>query len=142
MILTDMTVNALTVATDALHGVVDKAGIPMISHAIEIAEHMHDEISTTIALLHDVLEESQLTRHSLVFRGFPEEVVVAVEALTRLKGEDYFVYLERVKLNSHAIIVKLADLEHNCELSRLPAVSSVDRVRLEKYRRAREFLLS
>lgn len=141
MVLTDMTVNALATATDSLHGVMDKAGKPMISHAIAVAESMPDEISTVVALLHDVLEDSSLTRHSLIFRGFPDVVVEAVEALTRQPEEDYFVYLGRVKMNQIAVRVKLADLEHNCDLTRLPAVSSVDRVRLEKYRRAREFLL-
>jgi hypothetical protein len=141
MVLTDLTVKALATATDALHGVLDKAGKPMVSHAIAVAETMPDEISTVVALLHDVIEDSPLTRHSLVFRGFPDEVVEAVEALTRQPEEDYFVYLGRIKLNGLALRVKLADLEHNCDLTRLPSVCSVDRVRLEKYRRARDFLL-
>jgi len=140
MILTDMTTNALALATQVLHGKVDKGGQPLIGHAIAVAEQQSDELGTAVALLHDVLEDTPLTRHSLVFHGFPDEVVEAVVALTRRADEDYSVYLARMRDNALARRVKLADLRHNSDLSRLPSVSPLDRARLEKYRQAMEFL--
>lgn len=141
MVLTEMTVNALATATDALHGVLDKAGKPLIAHAIAVAEHMEGEIETVVALLHDVLEDSSLSRASLIMKGFPNEVVEAVVTLTRVQGESYQSYMERIRLNPVAVKVKLADLEHNCDLSRLPSVSAIDRARVNKYLEARRFLV-
>ncbi|MHC1691460.1 MAG: GTP pyrophosphokinase [Sphaerochaetaceae bacterium] len=105
-----------------------------------LAEQQSDELGTVVALLHDVLEDTPLTRHSLVFHGFPDEVVEAVVALTRRADELYSVYLARVRDNALARRVKLADLRHNSDLSRLSSVSPLDRARVEKYRQAMEFL--
>lgn len=119
MIYTKMTIKAMDVAFSAHFGQKDKAGAPYILHPLHIAEGMPDEDLTVVALLHDVIEDTDFNASDLRKLGFTSTQVEAVVAMTRKKDEQYFDYIKRVKANDLAKIVKLADLKHNSDKSRL-----------------------
>lgn len=131
---------ALAIAENAHKGQVDKAGVAYIQHPLYVASLVEGELAKTIALLHDVVEDSAWTLEDLRMEGLSEEVVQAVGILTKNRDESYEEYLMHVKQNPLARQVKLADLQHNSDLSRLTTVTEIDRKRAEKYRRAIAFL--
>ena len=131
---------ALAIAEDAHKGQVDKAGVAYIQHPLYVASLVEGELAETIALLHDVVEDSAWTLEDLRMEGLPEKVVQAVGILTKNRDESYEEYLMHVKQNHLARQVKLADLQHNSDLSRLTTVTEIDRKRAEKYRQAIAFL--
>ena len=131
---------ALAIARDAHKGQVDKAGVDYIQHPLFVASLVEGELAKTVALLHDVVEDSDWTLEDLRKKGLPEEVVQAVGILTKKRNEKYEEYILRVKQNPLARQVKLADLQHNSDLSRLTTVTEIDRKRAEKYRQAIAFL--
>lgn len=141
MIYSDMTKKALNLAYKMHEGQIDRLGIPYIFHPYHVAEQMKDETTATIALLHDIIEDTAATEEMLWEEGFPAEVIEAVVALTHDKEEDYFLYIERVGKNELARAVKLADLEHNSDRSRIVEPSPKDILRYEKYEKAKEMLL-
>lgn len=114
----------------------DKAGVPYVFHPIHLAEQMPDEDTIITALLHDVMEDTGLCLEDLRQEGYPEPVLEALDILTRRETEEYTDYIERVQESPMARIVKLADLRHNSDLSRLPCVTPRDLERAEKYRKA------
>lgn len=140
MLYTHLTNEAMKLAYAAHHGQVDKGGIPYIFHPFHLAEQMEDEYCTCVALLHDVVEDTDVTLADLA-EIFPKEVVDAVEVMTHREGEAYLDYVERVKHNPIAKAVKLADLHHNSDESRL---EDADEEMLayfrEKYRKAFKIL--
>ncbi len=138
MIYTKMTNKAMVIAYNAHHGQVDKCGIPYIFHPIHVAEKMDDEISCTVALLHDVVEDTQVTLEELE-KVFPQKITEAVKLLTREKDIEYIKYIESIKDNSIVTKVKLADLEHNLDSSRMLPGSSLKRLR-SRYKKAKEVL--
>jgi len=142
MIYTPLTSKAMCIAYEAHHGQVDKSGVPYIFHPIHLAEAMEDEISCCVALLHDTVEDTDVTLEQL--RGaFPAEVVDAVALLTHEAGINYFDYVRRIRDNPIARRVKLADLAHNSDQTRcIGSGLSDERLQRwqEKYRRAREIL--
>ena len=117
MIYTPMTNSAMKVAYRAHHGQLDCNGIPYIFHPFHLAESMDDEVSCCVALLHDVLEDTNLTPAKLRAM-FPRKVTDAVELLTHQDGVDYFDYVRAIRENPIARKVKLADLAHNSDQSR------------------------
>ena len=119
MIYTHLTNQALKIVYTAHHGQVDKGGIPYVFHPYQVAQAMTDEYSTCVALLHDVVEDTNVTLQDLQ-KIFPDQITEAIAALTHTKGEDYMVYLARVKANPIAKAVKLADIEHNANATRMP----------------------
>ena len=131
---------ALGVATRAHKGQTDKAGRPYIEHPLHLALQMKDEFSTAVALLHDVAEDADITLDELAKAGFPAQVIDALRLLTHEKSVPYFAYIESIKSNPLATQVKLADLRHNSDLSRLPDVSSKDVERAAKYQNAIKIL--
>ena len=131
---------ALAIAEDAHKGQVDKAGVAYIHHPLYVASLVEGELAKTIALLHNVVEDSAWTLEDLRMEGLPEKVVQAVGILTKNRDESYEEYLMHVKQNPLARQVKLADLQHNSDLSRLTTVTEIDRKRVEKYRQAIAFL--
>lgn len=108
MIKTALTSLAFSIASEAHDGQRDKAGMPYIFHPMHIAEQMPDEISTAVALLHDVLEDSEYTVDELRACGIPQEVLSSVVALTRPKeGCSYVEYIrDRVAKDPVAVVVK------------------------------------
>jgi len=89
-----------------------------------------------VALLHDVIEDSEITAENLFAGGLPSSVVIAVEALTKLEGENYEEFIDRVMDNSLATKVKIADIEDNINVLRLNSVNEADLQRVAKYHRA------
>ena len=131
---------ALAIAKDAHKGQVDKAGVEYIQHPLFVASLVEGELAKTVALLHDVVEDSDWTLEDLRKEGLPEEVVQAVGILTKKRNENYEEYILRVKQNPLARQVKLADLKHNSDLSRLDNVTDRDRKRVAKYQKAIAYL--
>ena len=131
-----MTRKAMEIAYRSHHGQVDKSGVPYIFHPIHLAEQMDDEISVCVALLHDVLEDTNVSEEELLKEGISEAVIKNIKLLTKDKNETYFDYLERVKSSKTAVKVKLADLKHNSDSTRLLEIKEKDRKRMEKYSEA------
>lgn len=117
MVYTELTNKAMKIAYSAHHGQVDYNGIPYIFHPIHLAEAMEDEISCCAALLHDVVEDTDVTMEELA-REFPSEVIEVLKLLTHDEDVDYFDYVRAIKANPIAVKVKLADLAHNSDQSR------------------------
>lgn len=132
--------SALSIAKKAHKGQYDKAGVDYIEHPLFVASLVDTQEEKAVALLHDVLEDSPYTAEELILAGLPETVVSAVQILTKKKGQDYQQYLELVKSSPIARRVKLADLKHNSDLSRLATVTEKDLERLEKYKKAIDYL--
>ena len=131
---------ALSIVRQAHEGQLDKAGVAYIEHPIYVANQVDTEEEKAVALLHDVIEDSPVSAEELLQAGLPETVVTAVQVLTKKKEQDYQTYLETVKKNPLARVVKLADLKHNSDLSRLSSITEKDRERLKKYKKAIDFL--
>jgi (p)ppGpp synthase/HD superfamily hydrolase len=122
----------------------DIGGYPYAAHPIHLAEQMPDETTTIVALLHDVIEDTAYTLDMLEGH-FSPEVIEAVALLTHSKDMDYMDDIKAIKLNPIARIVKLADLKHNCDTSRLPESYLLEKStqkRLKKYQAAIELLES
>ena len=133
MIYTENTNKALRLAYEAHAGQFDKSGVPYVFHPLHLAEQMEDEESIIAALLHDVVEDTACSLADLRAMGFPEKALEAVALLTHDPAEPYLSYVARVKENPIARRVKLADLRHNSDLSRIGKVTERDLERVEKY---------
>lgn len=132
VIYTELTKKAMKIAYDAHHGQLDKGGLPYVFHPWHLAEQMDDEISTIAALLHDVVEDTDWTLEQLEAEGFPPESMEALGLLTHPEGQPYMEYVAGLRHNSVAVKVKLADLRHNSDFTRLSAVTAGQRARLEQ----------
>ena len=117
----------------------DKAGQPYIQHPMCVSSFCKGEVARTVALLHDVLEDTAAPL-SLLQQSFSEEIVEAVCVMTHRPDEDYFDYIRRVAQHPIARQVKAADLQHNMDMSRLKTVTERDLLRMEKYRKAVKIL--
>ena len=140
MLYTEMTKKAIKLAYQAHSGQTDKCGLPYVFHPYHLAEHMDSEETITAALLHDVVEDTEMTPDDLAQMGFSKPVLDAVALLTHDDGVPYMEYVEKIRENPIARAVKLADLRHNSDLTRLDEVRKKDLDRVEKYRRAIELL--
>ena len=138
MIYTELTIRAMNLAYNAHHGQFDKGGVPYIFHPIHLAESMEDEISTCVALLHDTVEDTDVTLEQLA-AIFPKEVVEAVDLLTHREDVDYFDYVRAIKTNPIATKVKLADLAHNGDPKRICNQGNAEK-RRAKYAAAKKIL--
>lgn len=136
MIYTQKTKMALKLCFEAHKNQTDKSGIPYVFHPFHLAEQMKDEATTIAALLHDVIEDTDYTMADLEKMGFPADVLEALELLTHNDDTPYMEYVAKIKDNPIAKAVKLADLEHNSDLSRLDFVDEKALKRREKYRQA------
>ena len=117
MIYTPLTNKAMQIAYSAHHGQTDYNGIPYIFHPIHLAESMDDEISCCAALLHDTVEDTDLTFEALE-KEFPQEVIDVLRLLTHDDDTPYFDYVRKIAAHPIAKKVKLADLAHNSDQSR------------------------
>ncbi len=139
MINTKLTRLASKIAYKAHEGQTDKAGVPYIFHPIHIAEQMDSEESCVVALLHDVIEDSDITLE-ILSKYFDDDIIAALRVLTKKENDDYVMYIKRVKTNKLATKVKIKDLEHNRDLTRLDEVTDKDRKRSMKYWEAIRYL--
>jgi (p)ppGpp synthase/HD superfamily hydrolase len=131
---------AIQIALKAHEGQTDKGGNTYVLHPLRLMVQMPTEQLQTIAVLHDVVEDSTYTFEDLAKEGFPEEVLVALRALTKKEGEQYDNFIQRVKSNPLAIPVKIADMKDNSNLDRIPNPTEKDRERVKKYQIAIEEL--
>ncbi|MCR5121286.1 MAG: GTP pyrophosphokinase [Ruminococcus sp.] len=137
MIYTKMTMTAINIMFAAHKEQRDKSGLPYVFHPWHVAEQMTDELSCTAALLHDVIEDTDITEEYLLSEGIAPEVVEAVKLLTHDKETDYLDYVRNIKPNPIARAVKLADLRHNSDPSRVILnPTERDLKRHEKYKKA------
>lgn len=142
MIYSPMVNKAINIMFEAHKNQKDKNGIPYVFHPFHLAEHMTNEDATIVALLHDTIEDTDITEEYLRKQGFKPEIIDAVVLLTRKKDENYFDYINRVKGNSIAREVKIADLKHNSDLTRLERINESDKKRANKYKKALISLLA
>ena len=141
MIYTSDTKKALKLCFEVHKDQTDKSGLPYAFHPFHVAEQMADEDTVVTALLHDVVEDSAYTLNDLRAMGFSQTVLEALALLTHDDTVPYLEYVAAVRENPVARAVKLADLRHNSDLTRLNTVTDTDRKRLEKYRAAEAILL-
>ena len=140
MIYTTLTKKALKLCFEAHREQVDKTGTPYVFHPFHLAEQMTDEISTVCALLHDVVEDTQYELEDLREMGYPEEVIEVLKLLTHADDVPYMEYVKEIAKNPIAKQVKLADLRHNSDTTRLDVVDEKAKARVLKYKEAIEFL--
>lgn len=136
MIYTPLTKTAMKLCFAAHKDQVDKSGLPYVFHPFHLAEQMPDEETTAAALLHDVMEDTDMTTQDLRQAGIPESVLEALLLLTHDPAVPYLDYVAAAGKNRIARHVKLADLRHNSDITRLDAPTEHDYARLEKYRAA------
>lgn len=129
---------AIIIAAKAHEGQLDKAGESYILHPLRVMARMTTGEGRIAAVLHDVVEDSDVTLEMLREEGFSQAILAAVDALTKRKGEDYPAYIARAAANPLGRVVKLVDLEDNCNMVRIAKPQARDYERLEKYRRAIE----
>ena len=142
MLYTELTKKAMAFAYKAHEGQVDKGGVPYIFHPFHVAEQMHTEAEVCVALLHDVIEDTDYTEEDIRKLGFDAEIVDAIVAITKLPGEDYMDYIRRLKQNALARAVKEADIVHNSDVTRLPGDDKYNDRLLKKYAAAKKILES
>lgn len=133
--------DAVTLAAQVHRGQKDKAGRPYILHSLRVMLAQETDLGMTAAVLHDVVEDTGLTIEDLRRMGYPKAVLELIDLVTRREGEAYDEYIERARRSPLAKRIKLADLEDNMDVSRLPEVTEKDRVRLAKYAAAKTALL-
>ena len=131
---------AYMIANRAHKGQVDKAGEPYIRHPLHVMSKMHTEEEAVVAILHDVIEDTDCTMEDLRKAGFSENVLEALRLLTHNKAERYMNYILKIKDNPLAKAVKIEDLKHNMDLKRIPYPTTKDFERLEKYNAALKLL--
>lgn len=142
MIYTDMTKMALRLCYDAHAGQTDKNGMPYVFHPYHLAEQMTDELSVVCALLHDVVEDTDYSFDDIRNMGFPDAVIEVLKLLTHDDDVPYMEYISAISADPTARTVKLADLRHNSDLTRLDKVDEKALKRAEKYKAAYELLMS
>ncbi len=136
MIYTDKTKKAMKLCFEAHKDQVDKSGIPYVFHPFHVAEQMTDEATTIVALLHDVVEDTKYTLDDIATMGFGKDVVDALALMTHDKKIPYLDYVTKIKDNPIARKVKLADLSHNSDPTRLDVIDDKVKERLDKYKKA------
>lgn len=135
-----MLIKALIVMMNAHKWQKDKAGKPYFLHPLTVFFKVKGTDLKIVALLHDTVEDTDITLQKLSKLGFNDVQLNAIDAITKRKDEDYSDYLKRVKQNNIAREVKLADLAHNMNIRRLLVVTNKDTERIEKYKKALLFL--
>lgn len=132
---------AIALATQKHAGQTDKAGQPYIQHPLRVMNSVDLEDAKIVAVLHDILEDTETTVQELQALDFKKYIIETIGALTKRPNETRLQAAERTALNALAIQVKLADLKDNMNVSRLPQVTEKDLARLEQYKRVEQRLL-
>ncbi len=133
---------AIDLANKYHYGQVDKGGLPYVLHPLYVMVQVDGVKAKIVAILHDILEDTPIIVDDLINYGFDLNIVDAIVSITKIDGESYSDYLKRVKDNELARIVKLADLSHNMDISRLSNPTKKDYKRVEKYKKAYEYLIN
>lgn len=133
---------ALELAVEKHKNQTDKAGNPYILHPLHVMENVNSKEGKIVAILHDIIEDTDITENYLLKIGLSKRIVDAVVALTRSEDMDYQEYIKNLSSNPLAKEVKLADLEHNMDLKRLPTLEEKDLERNRKYQIAYHYLIN
>lgn len=136
MIYTEMTKKAMKLCFAAHKEQTDKSGVPYVFHPIHLAEQMDTEETVIVALLHDVVEDTAYTVQDIADMGFSRKITDALALLTHDASIPYMEYVSQVRENALAKAVKLVDLKHNSDLSRLDEISEESLARMKKYEKA------
>jgi (p)ppGpp synthase/HD superfamily hydrolase len=136
----ELLAKAVKIATEAHEGQKDRYGAPYILHPLRVMQRLITPAEKTAGILHDVVEDTNWTFESLRKEGFSDDLLEALKAVTKENGEDYEQFVRRSAANPLARRVKLADLEDNMDLRRMPQLTEKDVPRLEKYVKAWRFL--
>lgn len=131
---------AMVIATISHAGIKDRGKQPYILHPINVMMGLETKDERIVAILHDVIEDSDLTFDDFRKLCFPEYIIEALDSVTHREDEDYMEYVKRAKKNPIGRKVKMKDLKHNSDLSRLKNPKQKDYERLEKYKKAYEYL--
>ncbi len=132
---------ALAIATKAHEGQTDKSGVPYILHPIRVSNRCKTDEERIVAILHDTIEDTDVTPDYLLSEGFPKSIVEAVLSVTRNEGESYEDFVIRSKQNPIGRQVKIHDLEDNMDITRLHSLLEKDLERLNKYLKAYRVLI-
>lgn len=133
MINNNLLEKALVIATEAHEGQKDKAGAPYIFHPIRVSNRCKTDEERIVAILHDTIEDTDVTPDYLLSEGFPPTIVEAILSVTRNEGESYDDFIIRSKQNPIGRQVKIHDLEDNMDITRLSQLTKKDLERLNKY---------
>lgn len=140
--LTDLLGRAVAIAATAHQGQLDKANAPYIMHPLRLMMRGKDELEQIVAVLHDVVEDSDWTLEQLAKEGFPPEVIAAIDCLTRRAEESYDQFIDRILTNALATGVKRYDLEDNMMLTRMKVLDQKDIERLQRYHKAHQRVMA
>lgn len=132
---------AIEIAARTHAGQTDKGGAPYILHPLRVMLRVAPGAQQIVAVLHDVVEDSDVTFEDLEREGFAAEVINGLRAVTKVEGESYEDFVARAALDPVGKAVKLADLMENSDLSRIAEPSQKDLERVEKYGRAIRYLM-
>lgn len=141
MINNNLLKKALAIATKVHKGQTDKAGVLYILHPIRVSNRCRTDEERIVAILHDTIEDTDVTPDYLLSEGFPKNIVEAVLSVTRNEGESYEDFVIRSKQNPIGRQVKIHDLEDNMDITRLQSLSEKDLERLNKYLKAYRVLI-
>ena len=130
----DLIYKSLEIVTVLFNEKCDKGGFPYVIHLLKVYSGVSEYIEKVCALLHDVVEDTDVTYDDLKSVGYPKEVIDILTILTKTKGEDYRKYIDRIieSENIHAMNIKLSDLRHNMDLSRIKNPTTNDYERISK----------
>lgn len=131
---------AIKVSAVSHEGQYDKGGNPYFLHPQAVAASLESTEHKIVAYLHDVIEDTDVTPEELIEMGFTYRIVNSIRILTKTDGVSYEDYLKTVKMDSNAWHVKMADIKHNMDISRIKNPGEADFARLEKYKKALDFL--
>ena len=132
---------AIEIAARAHAGQKDKSGAPYILHPIRVLLGVQSLDEQIVAVLHDIVEDTDVSFQALKESGFSETVVSAVRALTKQDGESRVEAARRAVQDPVARAVKLADVTDNMDLSRIPNPSDKDHARMKEYEEVRAILI-
>ena len=132
--------DAMALATEAHKGQLDRSGVMYILHPLRIMHRMNTETEKIVGVLHDIIEDTPITLQVLKEKGYSQEVIDALDHLTKREGESYDAFIMRCRKNPIALKVKIADLEDNMDIRRLDEVTEDDLERLNRYLVAWKYL--
>nr|WP_228779073.1 GTP pyrophosphokinase [Methylobacter sp. BlB1] len=131
---------AISISSRAHAGQIDKAGQPYILHPLRVMFKFQSEHERIVAVLHDVIEDSEISLDDLKKLGFSTTIIEAIDCLTKRGGETYEEFISRVSLNDLAKKIKIEDIKDNMDLTRIDSVNDIDLARIKKYHQALKFL--
>jgi len=132
---------AIEIAVTAHKGAVDKGDKPYILHPLAVMMSLETDVEKIVGVLHDVVEDTHWSFEALREEGFSEDIIEALRSVTKSdEDSSYIDFIKRAKNNAIGRKVKIADLKHNMDISRIPSIVNLDIERLERYRKSLEIL--